>query len=382
MPFNVANRIIGGNRTFVIAEIGQNHQGDIEMAKRLIAEAKAAGADCVKFQKSCLTEKFTQNALDRAYNGVNSWGKTYGEHKEYLEFTIEQYKSLQKYANELDVIFTASAMDIQSLKDLEELHVPVIKIGSGDANNIPLLVNASKLTIPLIISTGMQNDIMVNRIVQIMNDSRKTNYCLLHCVSAYPTDPNDVHLNMLHKYREYFPNITIGYSGHELGIAISTAAVAYGAKVIERHFTLDKQQKGTDHKLSLEPAELKELITRIRSIENSLPTVTDEQTILDFLSTVLTKDELSDVKLAMASLPKKQILDCERPCRMKLGKSLVYRSHLKCGTTISPNDICAKVNEPFGISAEHYDNYLGKMLNKNVVTDENLDESHFFHSDT
>lgn len=231
MSFNVSNNLIGGNRTFVIAEIGQNHQGDIEMAKKLITEAKQTGADCVKFQKSCLTEKFTRNALNRTYDGINSWAKTYGEHKEYLEFTIEQYKLLQKHANDMDIIFTASAMDVQSLKDLEDLKVPVIKIGSGDANNIQLLMNAAQLTTPLIISTGMQNETMVNRIVEIMNIYGKTNYCLLHCVSAYPTDPSDVHLSMLRTYRECFPNIPIGYSGHELGTAISTAAVACGAKV-------------------------------------------------------------------------------------------------------------------------------------------------------
>lgn len=148
-------------------------------------------------------------------------------------------------------------------------------------------------------------------------------------------------------------------------------------QVIERHFTLDKKQKGTDHKLSLEPAELKKLIACIRSIENDLPKTTDEQTILDFLSNILNEDELCDVKLAMTPLPKKQILDCEWPCRLKLGKSLVYRSNLKYGTTLSPDNICAKVNEPFGISAEYYDNYIGKILNTDVVADENLDETHF-----
>lgn len=240
LSFSVGNRVIGDGRTFVIAEIGQNHQGDIEVAKSMISEAKAAGADCVKFQKSCLREKFTQNALQRQYDGPNSWGKTYGDHKEYLEFTIEQYKLLQCYANELDIIFTASAMDIQSLHDLYDLNVPVIKIGSGDANNIPLLMKAAKSTEPLIISTGMQHETMVQRIVQIMKDNDKYNYCLLHCVSAYPTAPSDVHLRMLHTYRNCFPNICLGYSGHELGTAISTAAIAMGAKVMRAnsHFAL------------------------------------------------------------------------------------------------------------------------------------------------
>lgn len=231
MSFNIGDAVIGGRQTFVIAEIGQNHQGDMKTAKRLIAAAKAAGADCVKFQKSCLSEKFTHNALNRAYDGPNSWGKTYGAHKEHLEFSIDQYKLLQTFANETGIIFTASAMDVQSLRDLSSLAVPVIKIGSGDANNVPLLVMAAKLATPLIISTGMQDESMVRRIVQIMHENGKTNYCLLHCVSAYPTAPSDVQLNMLHFYRQLFPGICLGYSGHELGTAISTAAVAFGAKV-------------------------------------------------------------------------------------------------------------------------------------------------------
>lgn len=230
--FSLFNQIIGGHKTFVIAEIGQNHQGDIELAKKMIVKAKEAGANCVKFQKSCLTEKFTQNALNRLYDVPNSWGKTYGDHKAYLEFTIDQYKVLQSFSNDLDIIFTASAMDIQSLHDLIDLNVPIIKIGSGDANNIPLLQLAAKTTIPLIISTGMQNEQMVNRIVKIMKINEKTNYCLLHCISSYPTVPNDVHLTMITKYRDQFSNICIGYSGHEQGTAISAAAVAIGAKVI------------------------------------------------------------------------------------------------------------------------------------------------------
>lgn len=234
MVFYIGNRLIGGGRTFIIAEIGQNHQGNIEIAKQMIAEAKAAGVDCVKFQKSCLSEKFTKNALHRPYDGPNSWGKTYGDHKEYLEFNLNEYKLLQQHANTLDVLFTASAMDIISLHDLNDLNVPVIKIGSGDANNIPLLVTAAQMQTPLIISSGMQDETMVRRIAQIMNNYAKTNYCLLHCVSAYPTLPNDVNLRLLCKYHEYFPNICLGYSGHEQGTAISTAAALFGAKVCPR----------------------------------------------------------------------------------------------------------------------------------------------------
>lgn len=231
MSFQIGNKIVGGKNVFVIAEIGQNHQGDIEIAKQMILEAKVAGADCVKFQKSCLKKKFTKYALNRPYCGPNSWGLTYGKHKEHLEFSIEQYKILQQFATEHDIIFTASAMDIQSLEDLEDLRVPVIKIGSGDANNVKLLEKAAIIRTPLIISTGMQEEAMIRRIVDIMYKNSKTNYCLLHCVSSYPTPPQYVGLRLLDAYRKLFPTICLGYSGHEEGIAISAAAVVFGAKV-------------------------------------------------------------------------------------------------------------------------------------------------------
>lgn len=222
---------MGNGRIFVIAEIGQNHQGNVNVAKELIFRAKECGADCVKFQKSCLREKFTSTALNRPYTSVNAWGNTYGSHKEYLEFNIEQYRQLQTYANELEIIFTASAMDVCSLNELYELNVPVMKIGSGDANNVRLIETTAKNSIPLIISTGMQNEMSVRRIVSIMQANQKQNFCLMHCVSAYPTKPQHVNLRLLQIYRKWFSNVCLGYSGHENGIAISGAAVLLGAQV-------------------------------------------------------------------------------------------------------------------------------------------------------
>lgn len=229
--FNISNHIVGNGRVFVIAEIGQNHQGDVNVAKELILCAKESGADCVKFQKSCLPEKFTSAALNRPYNSVNAWGKTYGSHKEYLEFSVDQYRQLQSYANALEIIFTASAMDGKSLDDLYGLNVPVIKIGSGDANNVRLIETTAQNSIPLIVSTGMQDEASVRRIVSIMQEQHKRNVCLMHCVSAYPTQPQDVNLRLLEIYRKWFPDLCLGYSGHEQGVAISGAAVLLGAQV-------------------------------------------------------------------------------------------------------------------------------------------------------
>lgn len=151
-------------------------------------------------------------------------------------------------------------------------------------------------------------------------------------------------------------------------------------QVIERHFTLDKHQKGTDHKLSLEPAELRQLITRIRLVEGKLNTLDDNENVekvLHFLSPIVADCELNAIKMAIAPVQRKQIQPCEMACRLKLGKSLVYRTHLKCGQKLCEDDICAKVSEPFGISAEHFDRFIGMILTKNVNKDENLDECHF-----
>lgn len=190
----------------------------------------------MKFQKSHLPSKFTQAALARPYSGPNAWAATYGAHKEHLEFTITQYQELQAYADQVGIMFTASAMDAMSLRQLDQvLGVPFIKIGSGDANNIPMLRQAARMrAMPLVISTGMQTDAMVERIVKIMAEERGDdglNIALLHCVSAYPTASDEVGLRMLHRYREEFPGVMIGYSGHERGVCVSLAAVAMGAKV-------------------------------------------------------------------------------------------------------------------------------------------------------
>lgn len=192
----------------------------------------------MKFQKSHLASKFTAAALARPYNGPNSWGQTYGQHKTHLEFTIEQYVQLKAYADEVGILFSASAMDQISLRQLAALPLPFIKIGSGDANNFQLLREAARLVdTPLVISTGMQTTATIRRIVEIMlaaaaAGNGKQNFCLMHCVSAYPTRPEWAGLQTIQLLRKWFPTVCIGYSGHEQeSVGISVAAVACGAVV-------------------------------------------------------------------------------------------------------------------------------------------------------
>ncbi|XP_019894044.2 sialic acid synthase isoform X2 [Musca domestica] len=328
-----------------------------------------AGCDCVKFQKSCLSAKFTKSALQRKYDGPNSWGKTYGEHKAFLEFSMEQYKDIQEFCKTLGIDFTASAMDVVSLHQMDSMNVPFIKIGSGDANNFPLLKQAAALQTPLVISTGMQTFETVDRIVQIMESANKRNFALMHCVSSYPTEPQNCELPRILWLKEKYPNIVIGYSGHEMGIEISTAAVLLGARIVERHFTLDRNQKGSDHKCSLEPLQMKNLVCGIKSLKHTLNSSTS-LTITEIISLL---DESADVRNALkCSTIEKIMMPCEMNCRDKLGKTLVAAKDLPKGHIISPADLCVKVSEPNGISAEYIDDVVGLQLTQSVSVDEPL----------
>lgn len=305
-----------GHPVFVIAEIGQNHQGNLDMAKEMITAAKAAGADCVKFQKSSLKDKFTQSVLSRPYPGPASWGKTYGEHKEYLEFSHDDYVELQRHARAVGVFFTASAMDKVSASFLESIQVPFLKVGSGDANNTLMLkALAERKQLNLVVSTGMSSMESVRHIYNIIKEVREDEMklALLQCTSAYPTSSEDANLKVLQTYRQVFPDVVLGYSGHEEGFVATLGAVALGAKVVERHVTLDKSLKGSDHCCSLTMSELEAMIKAMRTME-----------------------------LCLGS-PEKRFLASEGPCWEKLGKSVVAAHSLEKGSVLTEQDISIKV---------------------------------------
>ncbi|XP_056374253.1 sialic acid synthase [Hyla sarda] len=337
-------RMVGGDHPcFIIAEIGQNHQGDLEIAKKMIRMVKDCGADCAKFQKSELEHKFNKKALERPYTSPNSWGKTYGEHKRHLEFSHDQYRELQKYAQEIGIYFTASGMDEMAVEFLDELGVPFFKVGSGDTNNLIYIKKTAQKGRPMIISSGMQSMETMRRVYEIVKPINP-NFCILQCTSAYPLLPEDVNLRVIEAYKSAFPDIPIGYSGHETGIAITVAAVALGAKVVERHVTLDKTWKGTDHPASLEPKELAELVTSIRLVEK-----------------------------AMGS-PEKRLLPCEMSCLNKLGKSVVAKTKIPAGTVITLNMLTVKVAEPRGFPPEEIFDLEGKTVKTDIEEDESVTE--------
>lgn len=265
----IADRWVGeGEPCFVIAEIGLNHNGDLGLAKKLIDAAVECGADAVKFQKRSVDNILTKEALDAPYDTWYAYGKTYGEHRKALELSEEAFIALQEYSNERNIIFFASPWDEESADFLERINIPVYKIASADVINLPLIEHIAKKKKPMIVSSGMSTleevkdagDIISKYIDELI---------LLHCVSTYPSNPEEINLRCMETLKETF-NCSVGYSGHEKGIAISEAAVALGACVIERHFTLDRTMKGPDHAASLEPPGLSKLIRDIRNIEISM----------------------------------------------------------------------------------------------------------------
>ncbi|NWU95105.1 SIAS synthase, partial [Upupa epops] len=337
-------RRVGGDQPcFIIAEIGQNHQGDLAIAKCMIRMAKDCGADCAKFQKSELEYKFNKKALERPYTSKHSWGKTYGEHKRHLEFSHEQYRELKKYAEDIGIFFTASGMDEMAVEFLHELDVPFFKVGSGDTNNFPYLEKTAKKGRPMVISSGMQSMNTMQQVYQIVKPINP-NFCFLQCTSAYPLQPEDVNLRVILAYKSAFPDIPIGYSGHETGIAISVAAVAMGAKVVERHVTLDKTWKGSDHQASLEPSELAELVKAIRTVEKALGS------------------------------PVKQLLPCEMACNEKLGKSVVAKVAIPEGAVLTLDMLTVKVGEPKGFPPEAIFDLVGQKVTKHIEEDETITE--------
>jgi sialic acid synthase len=335
---NIGNK----NTCFIIAEIGINHNGDINLAKELIDIAVSSGANCVKFQKRCLKEVFTQAGLNKPYINHNSYGDTYGAHKEYLEFTNEQFIELQHYSNNKNILFTASGWDKTSIDFLNMIEVPFFKMASADLTNTDLLIHTAKKNKPIIISTGMASMDIVQNAYDIISQYN-TNIAILQCTSSYPTPFKDINLNVIPTYIKQFPDTVIGFSNHSKGIAISTCAVALGAQILEVHITKDRTMRGSDHSGSLEPMGLTKLIRDIHALEQALGT----------------------------SL--KEIQPSEDKCVYKLCKSVTSTCIIPKGTIITQNMLCTK--SPFGeqlIRADKLDDVVGKIALNDINNDENI----------
>ena len=254
---------------YIIAEIGHNHQGSLDKAKQLFKAAMECGVNAVKLQKRDNKTLFTKAAYYKPYDNENSFGLTYGEHREALEFGREEYMELQKYAKELGVTLFATAFDIPSADFLAGLDMPVYKIASGDLKNTPLLRHVAKLGKPMIISTGGANMEDVQRAYDTVMPINKQ-LAVLQCTSSYPAEHQDLNLRVIETFREQFPETVIGLSDHENGIAMATAAYVLGARIVEQHFTINHTWKGTDQVFSLEPIGMRKLVRDLRRVREAL----------------------------------------------------------------------------------------------------------------
>ena len=258
--FRIGDRIVNdANPSFVIAEIGHNHQGNMDICKSMFRAAKETGADAVKLQKRDNHALFTREMYDSPYNSENAYAPTYGEHREMLEFNREQYLELKKYAEDLGIIFFSTAFDMPSAELLESIDVPLYKIASGDLTNTPLLKRVASFGKPMIISTGGGTMEDMHRAYDAIMPINR-NLCILHCTSGYPPAFEELNLRVIETMRAAFPDIVIGFSSHDSGVAMPLVGYMLGARVFEKHFTLNRAWKGTDQSFSLEPAGLRRVV--------------------------------------------------------------------------------------------------------------------------
>lgn len=333
----VRDRRIGHDEpTYVIAEAGVNHNGSFQIAKRLIDIAADAGADAVKFQKRELTETYVEDVVNDPAIAEMGVEYTISNLKEVL-LTDTQYRQLADYCRKQGIQFLCSPWDSDSVDFLEAIDLPVYKVGSPDMTNFVLLERLAETGKPLLISTGMSEEKEIDRTVEFLRE-QGVEFGLLHCRSTYPAPFHNLNLEFMNKLRKKY-NVPVGYSGHERGIAVSSAAVAMGACVIERHFTLSRDMDGPDHSASLEPQGLNKLVRDIRNVEESRGTS----------HRYITRGEYNN--------------------RVALGKSLVSTRDMKAGERIQREDLTAK-SPAKGISPQELYTVVGRRLRRDIGKDE------------
>lgn len=266
------------NHVYIIAEVGVNHNGDINLAKQMIDAAKDAGIDAVKFQ-TFVAENLVSSCAEKADYQKETTGSDESQLDmiKKLELSFDDFAELKSYCTSRNLDFMSTPFDFESIDFLAELGQEIFKIPSGEITNLPYLLEIGTLKQKVILSTGMSTLSEIADALEILKDAGTAEITLLHCNTAYPTPYEDVNLNAMQTLKDVF-NLPVGYSDHTPGIEVPVAAVAKGAVVIEKHFTLDKNMEGPDHKASLEPDELKQMVTAIRNIEKALGSSEKEPT--------------------------------------------------------------------------------------------------------
>lgn len=256
-------------KTFIIAEAGVNHNGSTELAKKLIDKALWAGVDAVKFQTFTADKLSSKSAKKADYQNKKTSEKSQYEMLKKLELKTKDFQILKDYCNQKGIKFMSSPFDLDSIDLLNEIGLDIWKIPSGEITNYPYLKKIAELKQEIIMSTGMANLSEIESALDLLKENGATDISVLHCNTEYPTPMRDVNLKAMLTIKEAF-KVDVGYSDHTKGVEIPTAAVALGARVIEKHFTLDNSMQGPDHEASLEPEELKNMVEAIRNVEKAL----------------------------------------------------------------------------------------------------------------
>lgn len=341
---NIGERVISADSpAFFIAEIGNNHNGDLEAARELVDQAIASGADAVKFQ---------HRHLDEVY-GVDSSSSDVGvEYTKQLltevNLSSDKMRELIKYSRDKGILVGCTPFDLRSLSDIVSFGVDFIKIASADLTNTTLLEASAKWFIPVIISTGMSRLDEIERASELMNRSNCP-FALLHCNSTYPTPFKDISLKFMPQLSRYSEFGIYGYSGHERGIEVPLAAIAMGACIIEKHFTIDRSMRGNDHKVSLLPAEFSKMVTAGRNITEALGS-------------------------SLRSISQGEMIN-----RENLAKSIVASRNLEAGESLKISDLDFK-SPGQGIQPDRVPELVGKVLLKPLCRGENIFYSHFMKS--
>lgn len=325
---------------YVVAEAGINHNGDIEIAKKLIYEAARAGADAIKFQKRTVDEMYTKKFLDQPYNKSYAFGKTYGEHKKYLEFTDEQYFELKALAESLKIDFLCSGFDRTSFEFIEtQLNVPIHKIASPFVTDYPLLKQIALYGKPMIFSTGMHDFNEIRAAVEYMKQFNNQ-IIVLQATTLYPCPTEEVNLRVVDTFRREL-NTLVGYSSHDKGVVLPAVAIAFGACLIEKHFTLDRTMIGPDHIASVEPRGLELICKYCKTAQLSLG---------------------NGIKTMHKS---------ETAARIKYGVSITSCKNIAAGEMFTANNIMVKCPGG-GISPTLFDEIIGKRAAHDIAADTTL----------
>lgn len=327
------------DRVFIIAEAGVNHNGSLINAKKLIDAAVEAGVDAVKFQTFRTENLVCVNSRKADYQlETTAKEETQYEMLKKLELDFNVHKELYEYCSKRGIMFLSTPFDLDSIELLNEFKVPIFKVPSGEITNYPYLRKIGLSRKEVILSTGMSTLEEIKEAIRVLKDNGTTKISILHCNTEYPTPMQDVNLNVITAMQKEF-KLPIGYSDHTKGIEVAIAAVALGAIIIEKHFTLDKRMEGPDHKASLEPNELKEMVIAIRNIEKALGSYEKTPTL----------SEMKNIQIAR--------------------KSIVAKADIKVGDVFTENNLTTK-RPGNGLSPMQWNNIIGTISKHDYKVDE------------